>query len=100
MQISGLAAEAAEGGTSDLVHPHLLLPPFFYSFRDLQRKQESRARKVLKMMAANASSALLRLAAWLLLRLLRFPFDSVVYHEGQLQLVKEALQKEVHSKPS
>lgn len=64
-------------------------------FRDLQRKQESRARKVLKMMAANASSALLRLAAWLLLRLLRFPFDSVVYHEGQLQLVKEALQKEV-----
>jgi len=64
-------------------------------FRDLQRRQESRARKVLKMMAANASSALLRFVAWLLLRLLRFPLDSVVYHEGQLQLVKEALQKEV-----
>ena len=68
---------------------------FLLRFRDLQRKQESRAWKLLKSMAANASSALLRATAWLLLRLLRFPFDSVVYHEGQLQLVKEALQKEV-----
>ena len=74
------------------IHPYLLP---VCSFRDLQRKQESRARKLLKSMAANASSALLRLVAWLLLRLLRFPFDSVVYHEGQLHLIREALQNEV-----
>lgn len=78
--INDLKAASKEGNLLDENHVRL----------ELQRKHKARTLEIVQRMRTCISSSLLRIAGWILYKVLGRMFTTIQYHKGQIEMIKKA----------